>query len=194
MTIITTGLNVLYEGITIATIQKSPGMTPLVYGSAKNLVTALYDKNGRRALFDGGFTRLYCNWDSAGTGRYVKNAAAWLANYDQWGRYEHIAPERHAAGQTSLGKTSSKVFYYIGQAETLRIGGYWENDAEGKVTVYGPDEKVAKEATFTGNEHYFEMPVAAPGIWSADVTFTSGAKKAYTYVISAGQVKKTAKK
>ena len=40
---------------------------------------------GRRALVDGGFTRLYHKWDSAGTDRYVVNAAAWLANIERFG-------------------------------------------------------------------------------------------------------------
>ena len=31
------------------------------------------------------FTRLSNKWDSAGTGRYVMNAAAWLANYERFG-------------------------------------------------------------------------------------------------------------
>lgn len=82
---ICTGLEHLYEGVTIATIEANPGFTPLVHGSAGNLVVAVHDQDGRRAIIDGGFTRLYHKWDTAGTGRYVKNAAAWLANYERFG-------------------------------------------------------------------------------------------------------------
>ena len=64
--------------------QPNQSLTPLLYGSADNLVTAYYDQDGRRAIFDGGFTRLYNNWDTAGTARYVKNAAAWLANAERF--------------------------------------------------------------------------------------------------------------
>merc|ERR1712224_881147 len=92
--LITTGLEYIFEGITIATITGKgtrctvnsnttgtlpEGMTPLIYGSEGNLVTAVYEEGNKRCIFDGGFTRLYCNWDTAGTGRYVVNAAAWLA-------------------------------------------------------------------------------------------------------------------
>jgi hypothetical protein len=80
--LITTGMNFIYEGITIATIQDNEHMTPLIWGSAGNLVTAVYEQDGRRAIFDGGFTRLFLSWDEAGTGRYVKNAASWLANVE----------------------------------------------------------------------------------------------------------------
>ncbi|MFB1478907.1 hypothetical protein [Corallococcus sp. RDP092CA] len=83
--LLTTGLEYLYEGITIATIQPSPQLTPLLHGSAGNLVAAFYDNGGKRAIFDGGFTRLYNKWDTAGTARYVKNAAAWLSNVERFG-------------------------------------------------------------------------------------------------------------
>lgn len=83
--LVTTGLQVLYEGHTIATIKETSKLQPLIYGSAGNLVTAVYEKDGKRAILDGGFTRLYIKWDTAGTARYVKNAAAWLANAERFG-------------------------------------------------------------------------------------------------------------
>lgn len=83
--LLTTGLENIYEGITIATIDRTPDMQPLIYGSAGNLVAAYYDKGGKRAIFDGGFTRLYMKWDTAGTARYVKNAASWLVNAERFG-------------------------------------------------------------------------------------------------------------
>lgn len=83
--LLTTGLEYIYEGITIATIQPNQTLTPLIYGSEGNLVAAFYDKGGKRAILDGGFTRLYVKWDTAGTGRYVKNAAAWLVNVERFG-------------------------------------------------------------------------------------------------------------
>ena len=83
--LITTGIQNLYEGITIATLSDHEDLEPIVYGSAGNLVTAVYEKDGKRLVLDGGFTRLFINWDTAGTGRYVKNAAAWLVNYERFG-------------------------------------------------------------------------------------------------------------
>ncbi len=83
--LITTGLEYVYEGITIATIQDSKHLSPLIYGSQNNLVTAVYEQDGKRLLLDGGFTRLFINWDTAGTARYVKNAAAWLVNFERFG-------------------------------------------------------------------------------------------------------------
>lgn len=82
--LLTTGIEFLYEGITIATIQPNQALAPLLYGSADNLVSAIYDHDGKRAVLDGGFTRLYNKWDTAGTARYVKNAAAWLSNVERF--------------------------------------------------------------------------------------------------------------
>ncbi len=83
--LLSTGIESIYEGITIATIQPNDHLTPFLWGSAGNLVAALYEKDKKRAILDGGFTRLYNKWDTAGTGRYVVNAAAWLANYERFG-------------------------------------------------------------------------------------------------------------
>ena len=80
--LITTGLQYVFEGITIANIEENQYLKPLIYNSEGNVVAAYYDQDGKRAILDGGFTRLYCSWDEAGTGRYVKNAAAWLVNYE----------------------------------------------------------------------------------------------------------------
>ena len=81
--LITTGITKLYEGITIATIAENKDLEPLVYDSANNIVMSVYNKNGNRAIMDGGFTRLFCNWDTAGTARYVVNAATWLVNVER---------------------------------------------------------------------------------------------------------------
>ena len=85
--LITTGLEYVYEGVTIATLQDNKQvLEPLIYGHEKNLVCATYEQDGKRLILDGGFTRLYVSWDNAGTGRYVKNAAAWLVNYERFAK------------------------------------------------------------------------------------------------------------
>ena len=98
--LITTGLEYIYEGITIATIDSNQKLTPLIYGSADNLVAAFYDREGKRLIFDGGFTRLYNKWDTAGPGRYVKNAAAWLANVERFPTHASAQKKEGTAGGT----------------------------------------------------------------------------------------------
>ena len=82
---ITTGIQNFYEGITISNVKLTQDLKPLVYSSDGLVVTAYFNKEGKRALIDGGFTRLYCKWDSAGTDRFVMNCAAWLANIERFG-------------------------------------------------------------------------------------------------------------
>lgn len=82
---VTTGIQSLYEGHTVAVLANNPELRPIARGSSGDLLIAMYDRGGKRALVDGGFTRLYLKWDTAGTARYVKNAAAWLANFDHRG-------------------------------------------------------------------------------------------------------------
>jgi hypothetical protein len=84
--LVTTGLVNIYEGITIAEVPTTESLRPLVYGSNGRVVTAYFDQDGRRALVDGGFTRLYHKWESAGTDRYIVNAAAWLLNMERFGQ------------------------------------------------------------------------------------------------------------
>jgi len=82
-----TGLDFLYEGISISSVEDvKKELEPVVYGSSGKIVVAAYNKDKRRALLDGGFTRLYYKWDTAGTARYVKNAAAWLVPKDEFSK------------------------------------------------------------------------------------------------------------
>ena len=83
--LLTTGLEYVYEGHTTTSLANLGPFKPLIYGSDGKVTAGFYDQNGKRAIMDGGFTRLYLKWDTAGTGRYVKNAAAWLANAERFG-------------------------------------------------------------------------------------------------------------
>ena len=78
---LTTGLDNLYEGYTISTIQQHGSLTPVVFGSAGNLVCAVYDRGGQRMVLNTGFTRMWPSWwESTGTARYVINSVVWLVN------------------------------------------------------------------------------------------------------------------
>ena len=60
-------------------------LKPLMYSSDGKVVAAYSDADKKRVLIDGGFTRLCNKWDSAGTDRYVVNAAGWLGNFERFG-------------------------------------------------------------------------------------------------------------
>lgn len=98
--LLSTGVENVYEGVTVATVKPAGKMTPVIYGSAGNLVAAAFESNGKRLLVDGGFTRLSYKWDSAGTNRYIMNAAAWLANYERFGNDVVADSFKKATGKT----------------------------------------------------------------------------------------------
>lgn len=83
--LVTTGLVHLYEGITVASFQEDAvarhGFAPLLYGSAGNLITIVRDPTSTHGavMADTAFTRLFVQWDEAGSARYVCNAACFLA-------------------------------------------------------------------------------------------------------------------
>lgn len=81
---ITTGLESLYEGITISDVRDPQHLCePIITCSdQKSHVTCLHNSGTHRILIDGGFTRLYPDrWArTAGTSRFVTNAACFLAN------------------------------------------------------------------------------------------------------------------
>ena len=80
--LISTGISNIYEGVTIATVTTSGKVKPLMYSSHRHVVTAIVEDKKHRSLIDGGFTRLFYKWNTAGTARLIVNCAAWLANAD----------------------------------------------------------------------------------------------------------------
>jgi hypothetical protein len=87
-----TGITNLYEGITIchpvySTSTSRTIFTTIATATDGNSCIAVYDppatsKEGRLCL-DCGFTKLYCNWDAAGTARYIVNASCWLLGIEK---------------------------------------------------------------------------------------------------------------
>ena len=74
---IATGIRSFYEGVTISHVEMADGLTPLAYSSDGQVLIAYYDRDGKRALVDGGYTRLQYryNMPSTGTARLIANCA-----------------------------------------------------------------------------------------------------------------------
>ena len=87
-----TGITNLFEGITIchpvySTQESRTKFTTIATATDGNSSIAVYDPpatsiEGRLCL-DCGFTKLYINWDSAGTARYIVNASCWLLGIEK---------------------------------------------------------------------------------------------------------------
>jgi len=85
--LITSGITNLYEGITICfppklpqtslqTIATSTDGNPVILCGEQGVNG--YKEAVGRIVVDCGFTKLFCNWDTAGTARYIVNASVWL--------------------------------------------------------------------------------------------------------------------
>ncbi|CAF1481810.1 unnamed protein product [Adineta ricciae] len=84
-----TGVKNLYEGVTIchpvySTEESRKTFVPIATASDGNTCIAVYDppasstSNEGRICLDCGYTKLFINWDAAGTARYIVNASCWL--------------------------------------------------------------------------------------------------------------------
>jgi hypothetical protein len=83
-----TGINNLFEGVTISypvypTEESKSALVTVATASDGNPCIAVYDPPSEsdegRLCLDCGFTKLYINWDDAGTSRYIVNTSCWLA-------------------------------------------------------------------------------------------------------------------
>ena len=82
---IMTGINTLYEGITICRPNRVPFPLKVLATSSSNHPNIIYvDRTNTtgRVIIDCGFTKLFKEfWDTAGTARYVTNATCWLSGF-----------------------------------------------------------------------------------------------------------------
>jgi hypothetical protein len=138
---ITTGLESLYEGITISDIRDPQELCePIITCSdGRSHVTCLYSKDKYRVLIDGGFTRLYPDrWArTAGTARFVTNAACFLAAFED--KADHFpggdprgaVPERQIE---SLVAAHNIKFFFVNicREKTDQMVGVWNRHLDSK--------------------------------------------------------------
>jgi hypothetical protein len=77
---LTTGLESLYEGVTLPTISLGPNTVAIAQTADGPINMAAVDHSGMRVVLDSGFTKLAEGKfnDTAGTPRYFRNVAYWL--------------------------------------------------------------------------------------------------------------------
>eukprot|EP01127_Copromyxa_protea_P010337 TRINITY_DN2516_c0_g1_i3.p1 TRINITY_DN2516_c0_g1~~TRINITY_DN2516_c0_g1_i3.p1 ORF type:complete len:124 (-),score=19.77 TRINITY_DN2516_c0_g1_i3:11-382(-) len=84
---ITSGIVKLYEGHTIC-YPENNGDLKVLATCSDNKPAILYadhevlEKDCGRVVVDCGFTKLYLQWDAAGTARYIVNSCIWLLSLE----------------------------------------------------------------------------------------------------------------
>lgn len=97
---LTSGLNNLYEGITISAIVPGANVTVLAHGTEGHPCMAAFDNGEYRVVLDTGFTKLLDGKfaQTAGTARYFRNIAFWLLPESR----NHAVNAETGAGSTAL--------------------------------------------------------------------------------------------
>jgi len=100
--LLSTGLNTLYEGMTISYANKL-GRLKVLAKSFQDHAAILYcdcTEDWGRVVVDTGFTKLWKEWDSAGTSRYIANATVWLLGLDYRMNQKHLSKTLKGATTT----------------------------------------------------------------------------------------------
>jgi hypothetical protein len=168
---LTQGVNNLYEGITICTIDPVPGVTILGRSHDGQRCLGCFEREGQRVVLDAGFTKLYREFfhKSAGLGRYLSNIAFWLARGSRGVAYELLSPGRREIASVKKGERSKEYRFDVSEAAAAACIVQWEGKATLGVTVRAPDGSVAGRGSSPTSPLRVTVPTPAPGTWACTV-------------------------
>ena len=166
---LTLGVNNLYEGITICTIQPAPGVTILGKSHDGQRCLGCFERDGQRVVLDTGFTKLYSQMyhRSAGLGRYLSNIAFWLARGSRGVEYEMLAPSRNEITALQRDGKSEEHNFTVTEMGVATCIVQWDGSATLGVTVRAPDGSVAGRAKSATSPLRVTVPTPNPGTWTA---------------------------
>jgi hypothetical protein len=181
---LTQGVNNLYEGITICTIDPVPGVTILGKSHDGQRCLGCFEREGQRVVLDAGFTKLYTQYysKSAGLGRYLSNIAFWLARGSRGVAYELLSPGRSEIASVRKGETSKEYRFAVSDAvaaATCIV--QWEGTATLGVTVRAPDGSVAGRGSSPASPLRVTVRTPTPGTWACNVEGVSVPAAGMTY-------------
>jgi hypothetical protein len=168
---LTQGVNNLYEGITICTIDPVPGVTILGKSHDGQRCLGCFEAEGQRVVLDTGFTKLYRDYyhKSAGLGRYLSNIAFWLARGSRGVEYELLSSGRSEIASLKKGEKSKEYRFDVSQASVATCIVQWDGKATLGATVRAPDGTVAARGSSPSSPLRVTVPTPAPGTWACTV-------------------------
>ena len=168
---LTQGVDNLYEGITICTIDPVPGVTILGMSHDGQRCIGCFEQNGQRVVLDTGFTKLYKGYyqKSAGLGRYLSNIAFWLARGSRGVEYELLSHGRSELASIKKGETSKEYRFDVSEAAAAICIVQWDGKATLGVTVRAPDGSVAGRRSSSSSPLRAAVLTPAPGTWACMV-------------------------
>ena len=180
---LTQGVNNLYEGITICTIDPVPGIIILGKSHDGQRCLGCFEREGQRVVLDTGFTKLFSEFyhKSAGLGRYLSNIAFWLARGSRGVEYELLSPGRSEIASVKKGETSKEYRFAVSGAAAATCIVQWDGKATLGVTVRAPDGSVAGRGSSSSSPLKVTVLTPTPGTWTCTVEGVDVAPAGMTY-------------
>jgi hypothetical protein len=168
---LTQGVNNLYEGITICTIDPVPGVTILGKSHDGQRCLGCFEQEGQRVVLDTGFTKLYRDYyhKSAGLGRYLSNIAFWLARGSRGVEYELLSSGRSEIASLKKGEQSKEYRFEVSEAAAAICIVQWDGKATLGITVRAPDGSVAGRGSSPSSPLRVTVRTPTPGAWACTV-------------------------
>jgi hypothetical protein len=168
---LTQGVNNLYEGHTICTIDPAPGTTILGTSHDGQRCLGCFEREGQRVVLDAGFTKLYSAFyhKSAGLGRYLSNIAFWLARGSRGVAYELLSPGRSEIASVKKGEKSKEYRFTVSTAAAATCIVQWDGKATLGVTVRAPDGSVAGRGSSPTSPLRVTVLTPTSGTWACTV-------------------------
>lgn len=185
--LITTGLDRLYEGYTICFLPEESCLKNIMWGTDGKINIGVFEKDGKRAVLDGGFTKLWDQfWDTVGTERYIKNIAVWLANVERHAKNMQLKPFVEFEGELNAGEETVVYFYDTVQIQDLRFDFTWEGKATAHITVFDPTMATLENKSSNTSPFKFELIQAKPGRYGVKLKITDATSGEYKFKIRIG--------
>jgi len=183
---LTQGVNRLYEGITISTIAPARGLTILAQSHDGQMCMACFERDNQRIVLDTGFTKLIKDaFDkTAGTARYFRNIAFWLAKGSRGLQYTLFTPGRESLATINPGGTSERYKYTVAQPTTLTYVLHWEGAATLSLVVQDPQGRTAHDSASATAPIRVDVPANVPGDWVCWVKGVSVPRPGFPYVLT----------
>ncbi len=183
---LTSGLNTLYEGITICTITPAPHLTILAQSHDGQNCMACFSHENRRVVLDTGFTKIAGAerfHRTPGTARYVRNIAFWLAARTRDSQYSLLTgPEKIAT--LSQGQVSEQFAYNVKeQGNTITLIVVWQDQSELAIEILAPSGQ-GRRASGSQSPLKLEVPGAEAGLWRCRIVAQHIRTAACKYVLT----------
>lgn len=183
---LTQGINQLYEGITISTIHPAQNLTILAQSHDGQNCMACFEKGKQRIVLDTGFTKLYADrfYRTAGTARYFRNIAFWLARGARGYEYVQFTPGREQIATVNPQALSECYAYNVKMLGTLTYILFWQGQAELGLEIKDPQGALIGELSSANSPIRLEVPATTPGTWQCWVKGVNVPHNDFPYVLT----------